>query len=273
MFAIKRIIKNILLILLMILLLFILGALICAAMIMQDDNTDKYTAQPSNEIVTQLAKDAFLNSESYLDEESINGLIAYLIDRADENGHFEGDLKPKAAYIDIESDSPCRLYACVDYRGFDVGVSANADIHLSDDVICIEISDAYAGKLKLPEFAVTYVLGKIRLSNSEINIDPENMTIEIPARYSVDAGSIYAKVNIELRTLEFLHDEVHVVTNDIVNDVLENNDLFEIFKKMIGDQIYNNVREHTDDIVGFITEHSDKIPDSVKDYIGDLSEY
>ena len=272
MIIIKRVIRNILLIVLIIILLIILGGLICFILIMQDDNTDKYNTQPSDAIVTELAKGAFLYNEATLSEDDINGMIASLIDSADRAGYFKKNLKINAAYLELNESEPCRLYSQINYRGFDIGCMADVDIYLFDDTIYMDFSNVYAGKLKLPKSVVTYFLKKVKLSNSYISVTPNDMSLEMPSSYSLDVENIGVSVNVEILQLDINDGEIYVRTNDILNDVLENNDLFEVFKKIIGDQIYKYVDEHRDEIIGFIEEKSEKLPGPVKDFIGGIFE-
>ncbi len=252
--AIKKLIKKIILIVLILLLSLVLGAVICVGLALRDDNTDKYTAEPDNVLVKTLAKGAFLDNEAYLDEDSINGMIAYLIDNAYDNGYFGGDWKLNAAYLDINADTPCRLYMQVNYKGYDIGISADVHILLIDDTINLYIENAYAGKLKLPDSVISYVLSKINLKNSIVNITVNDLTIEVPAGYDLDVGNVGASVRVEIQELELYDNAVYVKTNDIIDYVLENNDLFEIFKNMIGDKIFD-----------YVYDHMDSLPETIED--------
>ena len=252
-------------VLLIILLLLILGTLICIALIFSDDNTDKYTAEPSDDIITVLASGAFLDNEAYLSEDLINGMIAEQIDNAYSKGYFYGDLKLNALYIDIFEDEPCKVYLQINYKGRDIGFSADADMYLSGDSIVITLDNVYAGKLKIPSPLAAYALSKSGYHNLYENISLKDLSIKIPSEYNLDIGGIGANVYIEIQQLELYNNAIYVKTNDIVNDVLENNDLFEIFKTFIGDKIFDTFTQYKDNI-------TDYIPDSFSDIIGNFYE-
>ncbi len=233
---------------LILLLLAVLGILICVALVFQKDDIDRFTAEPSNAIVKTLAVSAIKDSEAYLDEDGINSLLAYLVNGVNEQGISSGDVKLKAAAVDINADKPCKVYFQVEYMEKEIQLSADISIQVTDESIKISFDNAYAGKLKIPRYAVTYILSKTNLQSKNNKISVDDLSVEIPSHYSLDIGDIGTLVNIDIIELKIDDNSIYIKTNPVVSDTIQN--IFDI----IGGDTFNDIK---DKISGFFGEDNE----------------
>ena len=210
-------------IILIIFLLSCLGLLICTGLAFQDDNTDKYNAAPSPQVLETVAKNAIFENETIITESEINGLFAYLIQRANNKFNISSDYKLLAAYLELNQASPCKIYIQASLKGRDVGFSADVNINLTEDhQLVFSLSNAKVGKLSIPQTLVTSILKKTSLENASKYISIDDLSVTLPAHYEYDIENLGTLVNVEVSSITVLDGEVHITTNPIVNDMLDN---------------------------------------------------
>lgn len=214
--------KTILKVLLIIILLAALGVLICTALIFQDDNTDKYNTAPTAQVLETIAVNAVTENETQLTETELNGLLAHLLQKVNDKNIFSENYKIQAVYLELHETSPCKLYIQTYIKGRNIGFSADVDIFLdANSNVTFTFSNAKAGKLSIPRSMIISVLKKTNLQKSEyVSID--NLSVTLPVHYEYDIANMGTLINIEVSSIEIDDGVIHITTNPIVNDMLDN---------------------------------------------------
>lgn len=233
MFYINKKIKKAIIIIAIIIAVLVLGVLICISLAFDDENTDKYNSVPSSELAQTVAANAALGSECHIDEKGLNEFIAYLIQKANENGRFKEDFQLTAAYIDINAGKPSRVYFQINKNGRMLGFSADiiCTFDVNSGLVRLSFENAAVGKLKIPKSMVTKALSKTNLGNISDYISIDELTVAVPTHYEIKVENIGTIINIDIINLEVNDDELYIQTNPIAQDAVEN------IKGFIGDSI------------------------------------
>ncbi|MBQ2152439.1 MAG: hypothetical protein IIT49_01760 [Clostridia bacterium] len=216
-------VKTILKVLLILILLAALLLLICTALIFQDDNTDKYNTAPDQKVLETIAKNAVIQNETELTEDDLNGLFAFLLQKVNDKNIFSESYSIKAVYFEIHKSTPCKLYIQSYINGRSVGFSADVDIFLdAESNVTFTFSNAKAGKLNIPGSVLTLLLKKTKLQNASEYISINDLSVTLPAHYEYDIPKLGTLINIEVSSIEINDGVIHISTNPVLSDALDN---------------------------------------------------
>lgn len=207
--------------------------MIMLALACQDDNTDKYNSAPSYEPAETLAVNALMSNEAVMSESELNSLFAYCVQNVQNNDAVNGDFKLKAIYLELH-ETTSRLYIQINYNGRDFGFSSDVNIYL-DSVsgqIYLDLSNAKVGKLSIPRSVLLSALNKTNADSSGM-ITVNDTAICLPSDYSITVDDIGTLVNVNILELDLSDGEIHVSTNPIAEDIVNN------VLGILGDKIYS----------------------------------
>ena len=247
-------IKIILISVLIIVLSLLVALLVCVKLAFTDDNTDKYTVTPDITPATTIAVNAALGNETDISEMDLNHIVAYLVQKANDENLFNEKYRILAAYFDINSGAPSRCYFQVDYKERILGFSA--DIRLENDhtnsAIHMYFENAKVGRLKVPNKVISTVLKRTNLSNTTNYISLDELSLNLPTQFNVKVPVLSTEIPIEIQIEDFkiFEDEIHIETNPIASDALDNAKK-DILGK-IGDYAAENIPDIADTIGGYI---------------------
>ena len=232
--------KTVLMILAIIILLLILSGLICFKLAMTDDNTDKYNTSPSIEPAQTIAINAALGTQSDISEEELNEMISYFIYQANEKDLFNESCKLNAFYLDLNSGTPCKCYFQVNYKGRELGFSADVDIQMkpSAGTISLSFSNAAVGRLHISKSLLIKTLDNTNVSNISDYISVEDLSVNVPNHFNIELPVIGDAITVDIEDLKVSEDNIHIETNPIIGDTLDN------IKGKLGNKIFDFAKDH-----------------------------
>lgn len=210
--------------LLIVILTIVLSAMVIIGLAFTDDNTDKYTTAPSNEVIKSIAESAVSSNSAYIQENELNGLLAYLIDVGSDINSETSDYRLTAAYIDLKADAPSKLYFQIEYRGRPLGFTAEVDTILDEinGEIKLTLSNATVGRLQIPDFITEYLLDQAKIGTLPSVVSVDNMTITLATSYMVSVDGFGDLAKLEIVDMEINDNEVFIQTNPIIFDMIGN---------------------------------------------------
>ena len=229
-----------------IILLLLLAFLICLKLAYTDENTDKYYTDPDISAVQSIALNAVLGNQSDITEDELNSMIAYLIEQANDKGLFNKNYKLLAAYIDINTGKPSRLYFQVEHKEKKLGFSADVEIFFNRTTEQIELifSNAQVGKLKIPKKLIVHELKKTNLEVISEYISFDDLSVNLPTHFRFQIPGIDMNVDVDIENLVVYEDQIHLETNPILNDALDN------LKAALGDKILDFAQNYLPEKIG-----------------------
>lgn len=189
-------------VILIILILVGIALFIIWSMALNTDNNDKFDSSPSTEIFEPMIKSIVLGSEQEVTQDSINGIIAYLIKNQSENAEqnsLEADFKITDIAVYLHENESSELYVKFDYNGTSLILSAKADIELVTDnkTVVLTLSDTKLGALPIP---TEWVLDKMKesdaLSAVSDSVKIEDRKIIAPASYTLDIANFELSLDL-----------------------------------------------------------------------------
>lgn len=229
--------------------LLLLTFLICLKLAYTDENTDKYYVTPDISAVQSIALNAVLGNQSDISESELNSMIAYFIEQANDNGLFNKNYKLLAAYLDINTGKPSHIYFQIEHNEKKLGFSADVEIYFNRSTEQIELifSNAKVGKLTIPKKFIVYELKKTNLQIAAKYISFDDLSVNLPTHFSFEIPGIDTDVDVDIENLEVYEDQIHLETNPILDDTLQN------FKDSIGDKIIGFAQDYLpEDIGGYL---------------------
>ena len=191
-----------------------------------------------------VAISAVTGSEAYIDEQGLNAMVAYLIQSANDRGLFSSDCRLTAAYIEINTGKPCKIYFQIEYKEKRLGFSADADIFIDDGSIKLSFDNAYVGKLKIPRSLIITALSKTNWQNTTDYLSLEDLSLTLPTHYSLDIDNVGTIVTIDITQLTLYDGTVYIKTNPILGDMIDN------IKDIIGEDTFNSAKNKIQDFIG-----------------------
>lgn len=241
-----RKLKTFLTVIAILILLLLLTFLICLKLAYTDENTDKYYSEPDISAVQSIAMNAVLGNQSDITEDQLNSMIAYLIEQANEKGLFNKEYKLLAAYFDINTGKPSRLYFQIEHNEKKLGFSADVEIYFNRTTDKIELifSNAKVGKLTIPKKFIVSELKKTDLEAVADYISFEDLSVNLPTDFSFEIPGLGTLVEVDIENLEVFEDQIHLETNPILNDTIDN------FKNSISDKIIDFAQDYLPENIG-----------------------
>lgn len=220
-------VRNTMLVIISLLLLFIIAAATAIILALQTPNSDKFTAQPSYDMVTTLVKSAIYDSEAEISNDELNSFIAYMLDKANNKNEQNGEKKLpiKNAVVFVHSDSLSELYAQVEVGGQTLEVSGEFELTpaVFDNSIEVNIKSAKIGALPVPTgMLLDYIFKDGGMASNADFLERDRNKLYIKTSYSFEAFK--QNITLEVTKIKPTTDGVTLKTTsaaDIILDSLE----------------------------------------------------
>ena len=201
-------------ILLILLILSTIFLLYCTTMVFRDQYPDKYTLDKTDHTLTfDTVKAAVSGSEFQLSNEQIN---TFLNEKITVRSDSENGIEKIRIYL--HNDDNSEVYAKLRYRNYSFAFYAQISITTAGSNMKINLSNARLGELAVPDFVVSYALGKIFENHPIIKTDDTAITLDLSIDYTISENNI---IHLSLRHFESCEGYAKCRTNNLTLQALK----------------------------------------------------
>ncbi|MGN1112980.1 MAG: hypothetical protein ACI4RP_07225 [Acutalibacteraceae bacterium] len=220
-------VRNTMIVIISLLLLFVIAAATVIILALQTPNSDKFTAQPSYDMVTTLVKSAIYDKEAEISNEELNSFIAYMLEKANNKSNQNGEekLPIKNAAVFVHSDKLCELYSQIQFGGQTLEISGEFELTpaVIGDSIELTLKSAKIGALPVPPgMLLDYVFKDGGIAGNADFLERDGNKLYIKTSYSFEAFS--QNITLEITKIKPTDNGVTLKTTsaaDIILDSLE----------------------------------------------------
>lgn len=220
-------VRNTMIVIISLLLLFIIAAATVIILALQTPNSDKFTAQPSYDMVTTLVKSAIYDSEAEISNDELNSFIANMLDKANNNSEQDGEEKLPIQNIAVfvHSDSLSEIYSQVQFGNQTLEVSGEFELTpaVFDNSIEVTIKSAKIGALPVPPgMLLDYIFKDGGMASNADFLERDGNKLYIKTSYSFEAFN--QSITLEVTKIKPTDNGVTLKTTsaaDIILDSLE----------------------------------------------------
>lgn len=216
-------VRNTMIIIVSLLLLLVIAAATVIILALQTPNSDKFTTQPSYDMLTTLVKSAIYDNEAEISNDELNSFIAYMLEKANDKNEQNGEKKLpiKNAAVFVHSDSLSELYAQVEFRGQTLEVSGEFELTpaVFDNSIELSMKSAKIGALPVPPgFLLDYIFKDGGIASDAGFLVRDGNNIYITTSYSFEAFS--QNITLEVTKIKPTDDGITLKTTSAADIIL-----------------------------------------------------
>lgn len=223
-------VKKILFVVLIVVLLLAVCAGVLYYLATKDDNKGQYAVQPSSDLITKGIVAAGTGKEITIQQEELNGFIAYLVEQKQPDA--SAAFRLNSLYLTLgNEEGDAGMYAPCTYKGVDLGITAR--LHLTFDAeqkqMTAQFTEMKVGRLKVsPKTALSFIRQRL----------PQGVTVQESALL-VDASLLQIQVEqldtpLQLESFQIREGQVFVRTTGMM-DAIER-----YIKEKLGDALGGN---------------------------------
>ena len=168
-----------------ILVVLLVSAGVMLGLLLTDDNAGKYSAEPSTELLGQVAASALTGKEQTISVEQFNGFAAYQL-AAYRERHPDGNAVLEQAVFAVNSDNTVAAYTPVTVNGVRLGVTSVSEVTFDREKkqLAIDVQRVKIGRVGVPvkSFLKNALSGRLpdgaTLSGSRLLIDASLLSVQ-----------------------------------------------------------------------------------------------
>lgn len=168
-----------------VLVVLLVSAGVMIGLFLKDDNAGKYSAEPSTELLGQVAASALTGKDQTVSVEQLNGFAAYQL-AAYRERHPGGNIVPEQAVFAVNSDDTVAAYTPVTVSGIRLGVTSVSKVTFDREKkqLAVDVQRVKIGRVGVPakSFLKRALSGRLpdgaALSGSRLLIDAPLLSVK-----------------------------------------------------------------------------------------------
>lgn len=223
-------VKKILFVVLIVVLLLAVCAGVLYYLATKDDNKGQYAVQPSSDLITKGIVAAGTGKEITIQQEELNGFIAYLVEQKQPDA--SAAFRLNSLYLTLgNEEGDAGMYAPCTYKGVDLGITARLRLTFDAEQkqMTAQFTEMKVGRLKVsPKTALSFIRQRL----------PQGVTVQESALL-FDASLLQIQVEqldtpLQLESFQIREGQVFVRTTGMM-DAIER-----YIKEKLGDALGGN---------------------------------